>query len=200
MPFDAAVFHEIESAEFAVELGLSGSLTRAYRALVRLPQTEMLFTMLEGDVNAGRAVAERIRTLIERDVDMRYTHPSDVAITAYVTVLDIIFPRLAYDICTVIARHQLNLWRAIPVIRRVLQTTVPSSVMDYKTEFYSLTDVPLDAGTNVLSSEYSVAEVFLIPHDAEVPVKTIPVANVGMSFGDIFSSKRNPIAHTELSI
>lgn len=121
MPLDNAILREVESAEFAWELGLSGSRARAMRALVRAPRVKALLRAVTGDSDAARVVANRIVTLVRSETDPRYTHPFDAAIAAYLWTLDLLFPDLASALAPFVGRQRQNLWWSVPVVDGLLR-------------------------------------------------------------------------------
>ena len=203
---DAAIFREIECVEFAWKLGLTGSRQRAMQALVRAPQAVALLNALKGDEIAAYEVANRVLALAHDDNDPQYTHPSDVAIAAYMRALDILFPNLAAAIGPVVDSQCQNLWWAAPIVERTLRTPPMSSAIGSQTEFYSLTGVHLGEVT-VHWSGMSAPVAFLILHDAKhiskASVGTVSVAT-DMTFQDSdkprIISNQTHIAQAELSI
>ena len=114
------IFREVESAEFAWELGLSGSRARAMRALVRSPTVRKLLNAVRKDNDAARVVASRIETLVG-EIDPRYTHPFDAAIAAYLMTLNTLFPYLASTLGPLVAQQRQNLWWSVPVVDNFLR-------------------------------------------------------------------------------
>lgn len=119
MPF-TAIFHAIESAEFAWTLSLSGSRDRATDALVRAPQVRALMEAMQRRAHAAD-VANRALDLLGGHTDSRYAHPFDAAIAAYLRVLDILFPDVALVVGRLTALSRNNLWWSVPVIDLVLR-------------------------------------------------------------------------------
>ena len=134
------IFRKIESPEFALTLGLSGSRTRAMQTLVRLPEVEDLLKVLGEDVEATRMVANRAATLVETEIDLRYTHPADAAIAVYLRALDILNSDLALVLASTMARLRTNLWWSLPIIdslrRLVKVTNVAVAVADFEAFFW----------------------------------------------------------------
>ena len=121
MALDPTILREIESAEFALKLGLSGSRIRAMQALVHLPQARALLDALREDADSVYDVACRVVALIRTKIDLRYTHPGDAAIAVYLRALNIVNPSLAEDLVPMVASQRQNLWWSVPVIDRVLR-------------------------------------------------------------------------------
>lgn len=137
MPLDNAILREVESAEFAWELGLSGSRARAMQALVRAPRAKALLSAVAGNDDAARVVANRIVSLVGSETDPRYTHPFDAAIAAYLRTLDLLFPDLAAALGPFVARQRQNLWWSIPVVDRLLRGSAwTESTGNYATNLY----------------------------------------------------------------
>lgn len=124
MALDTEIFRQIESAQFAWELGLSGSRARAVEALIQLPQTKGLLVVLREDPDAAYDVANRFVALIQREIDPQYTHPADAAIAAYLRALDILNPALASALAPMAAHHRENLWWSVPVVDSLLRGPV----------------------------------------------------------------------------
>ena len=124
MPLDPAILRDIESAEFAWELGLSGSRARAMRTLVRARRVRALMKAVSGNIGAADVVANRVVTLVRSETDPRYTHPFDAAIAAYLRTLDILFPDLASALGALVVRQRQNLWWSVPVVDSVLRGPV----------------------------------------------------------------------------
>lgn len=133
MPF-TAIFHDIESAEFAWTLSLSGSRVRAMDALVRAPQVRALMEAMKGRTHAAD-VANRTLDLLGGYADSRYTHPFDAAIAAYLRALDILFPDLALVVGRFTALSRNNLWWSVPVIALVLRGQSSKVAADTRFEF-----------------------------------------------------------------
>ncbi|MCZ0936398.1 MAG: hypothetical protein OXJ54_14585 [Gemmatimonadetes bacterium] len=116
MPLDLTILREIESAEFALKLGLSGSRARAMQALVDLPEAKALLDSLRENASAVHGIASRVEDLLQAEIDPRYTHPDDAAIAVYLRALDLFAPRLAVDLAPMVADRRQNLWWSVPVL------------------------------------------------------------------------------------
>ena len=122
MPLDPAVFRDIEAFEFGWEIGLTGSRKRAMQAFVSAPQVMALLNALKDNGDAAYQVANRVLRLVHHpDNDLRYTHPFDVAIAAYLRALGIRSSYLARVVGVEVHLGCKNLWWAVPVVEHILQ-------------------------------------------------------------------------------
>ena len=181
MPIDTAIFREIESLEFYVELGLTGSRKRAMPAFVTAPQAVALLHAMRDDEDAAYEVANRVLDLVHYpNNDPHYTHPFDAAIAVYLRALDVLFSDLARIVGLLIDKQCKNLWWSVPVVERVLRTPPLRGGISALPKFDSfIIDAPVDDWMIVCTSGMSMSDTFRIIQDTEhiirANVNTFPV-------------------------
>lgn len=130
MQLDATISRDVESSEFKWQLGLTGSRARAMQMLVNAPQAVALLNALKDNEGAAYDVADRVLHLAYHpDDDPQYTHPFDAAIAAYLRALGLLYPDLAFFIGLHVNERCENLWWAVPVVERILQTRLSTEVL-----------------------------------------------------------------------
>jgi hypothetical protein len=108
----------IETHEFAARLGAASDWASL---LTALESAEPVVDLLRDTSNARR-VAERVIDLAAREIDPRYEHPLDAALTAYLVALSRMDRDLAELAATVVLRIP-QLWWASKVARQTLLET-----------------------------------------------------------------------------
>ena len=110
------IFRQIESDEFSLELGLSGSLNRAMTALTRNPRVIELRDVMTNNSTAVHEAATRIMTLLRKKIDLRFTHPDDAAIAAYLMAFNMLSHELGPALRHMVTKHHWNLWWSARIV------------------------------------------------------------------------------------
>ena len=168
---------------------MTGWPVRAMQALGRAPQVVALLDASKNNEDAAYEVANRVRNLVHHvNNDPQRTHPFDVAIAAYLQVLSIVSPYLAYRVGLHVDDECKNLWWAVPVVERILET--PQTKLITTEIVYSLSEVEPQqavvrstnkAGNNIISMIASS-----VYHLSKAPMKLAAgiVAGTTLSVGE----------------
>lgn len=117
---DPQVFTAVESAAKAVALGSAGSRRRFDAAVLNDPDVRAVMQEVRGSGASAVQVANRLRTLADLPGNVEYQHPHDVAIAAYLRILDVLRPDLAESVAPRVAGLS-NVWWPRPLALRLLE-------------------------------------------------------------------------------
>ena len=112
----------IEGPEFATEFGVVASRRQFDREILRDERVRALLTKLYADKSAQECVASRLQFLSSLRVDIRFTHPYDIAIAIYLRTLDIVATEIAEALAPTVAALP-NVWWSRPLTISLLSST-----------------------------------------------------------------------------
>ena len=115
----------VESHEFAARVGVASD----WATLIAAIESERAVCDICGDPSNARRVAERVLDITRVQVDPRYEHPLDMALAAYLIVLE----KLDRDLAQLVAASMLRipqLWWGSKLARRILLDARASDTAD----------------------------------------------------------------------
>jgi len=105
------LFQQIEGQEIAARLGVTSGFTQFVAALGCEPAVRSVSALIQNHPEDAALVFKRLTRLAEERIDLRYEHPSDTALSAYLMILRLADEEL-YKTAVDIVRGLPNIWWA----------------------------------------------------------------------------------------
>jgi hypothetical protein len=122
------LFEQIESQEFATRLGLHSGVIQFLRDLARQASVRALTNRMAEDPRCVKATFARLARLADEAIDLRYEHPADTAVAAYLVALRPTSERL-YEAARQIVSAMPNTWWARKVVDAGVPVATPSEAV-----------------------------------------------------------------------
>jgi hypothetical protein len=120
------LFEKLESDRFSATMNVVSGLGQLVRALSTAPEVQELLASVRSGVDV-LAIAERFNEVVDRETDPSYENPWDVAMAAYLLVLDQVDPGQA-AVCAGRARICPNGWWSTKMADKILSSQEDSQL------------------------------------------------------------------------
>ena len=119
------VLNEIESVKFDAVMNAHSGFNSFLSTLQEEASIRRLIALLAKDVSARQEVFQRLMSLIDKNDDLNYAHPYDIALSVYLYALEQADINLASDAAKQIAQRNDLSWA-----RRLAQKILSEMIRD----------------------------------------------------------------------